>query len=122
MSGSRRQGFRIGFALSGLGGAKRSTLHLAQPLIQPGRRADRVIPCFAGDCRTAIPRRARMYRGRLPHTDRTLLREAPQSAAGGAEGAGVKAPGGNPFVVARVGLVLDRKHPGVVLQHCNYRR
>ena len=105
----------VGFVLPSLhgGGAERHTLHLAQWLIERGHRADLVIPCFAGDYRAAIPRGVRLYRGRLPHTDRTFLREVQQSAAGGAEGAGVTALGVNPFAVAWVGLVLGRKHPGV---------
>ena len=105
----------VGFVLPSLGGggAERVTLNLAQWLIERGHRADLVIPCFAGDYRAAIPRGVRLYRGRLPHTDRTFLREVQQSAAGGAEGAGVTALGVNPFAVAWVGLVLGRKHLGV---------
>ena len=105
----------VGFVLPSLGGggAERVTLNLAQWLIERGHRADLVVPCFAGDYRAAIPRGVRLYRGRLPHTDRTFLREVQQSAAGGAEGAGVTALGVNPFAVAWVGLVLGRKHPGV---------
>ena len=105
----------VGFVLPSLGGggAERNVLRLAQSLIKRGHRVDLVIPCFAGDYRAAIPRGVRLYRGRLPHTDRTFLREVQQSAAGGAEGAGVTALGVNPFAVAWVGLVLGRKHPGV---------
>ncbi len=115
MSGSRRQRLHIGFVLPSLsgGGAERSTLHLAQSLIEREHRADLVIPRFAGDYRAAIPRGVRLYRGRLPHTDRKFLREVQQSVAGGAEGAGVTALGVNPFTVAWIGLVLGRKHPGV---------
>ncbi len=99
----------IGFVLPSLsgGGAERHTLHLAQWLIERGHRADLVIPCFAGDYRAAIPRGVRLYRGRLPHTDRTFLREVQRS------GAAVTALGVNPFTVAWIGLVLGRKHPGV---------
>ena len=106
MAGGR---LHIGFALPSLGGggAERTTLRLAQLLIERGHRADLVIPCFAGDYRAAIPLGARMYRGRLPHTDRTFLREVRRS------GAAVTALGVNPFAVAWVGLVLGRRHPGV---------
>ena len=106
MAGGR---LHIGFVLPGLsgGGAQRSTLRLAQSLIERGHRADLVIPCFAGDYRAAIPRGLRLYRGRFPHTDRTFLREVQRS------GAAVTALGGNPFAVAWVGLVLGRRHLGV---------
>ena len=102
----------VGFVLPSLygGGAERHTLHLAQWLIERGHRADLVVPCFAGDYRAAISRDVRLYRGRLPHTDRKFLREVQRSAAGGA---GVTALGVNPFAVAWIGLVLGRKHPGV---------
>ena len=105
----------VGFVLPSLGGggAERNVLRLAQSLIARGHRADLVIPCFAGDYRAAIPRGVRLYRGRLPHTDRKFLREVQRSAAGGAEGAGVTVLGVNPFAVAWVGLVLGRKYPGV---------
>ena len=99
----------VGFVLPGLGGggAERVTLNLAQWLVERGHRADLVIPCFAGDYRVAIPRGVRLYRGRLPHTDRTFLREVQRS------GAAVTALGVNPFAVAWIGLVLGRKYPGV---------
>ena len=99
----------IGFVLPSLsgGGAERHTLHLAQWLIERGHRADLVIPRLAGDYRAAIPRGVRLYRGRLPHTDRRFLREVQRS------GVAVTALGVNPFTVAWVGLVLGRKHPGV---------
>ena len=99
----------VGFVLPSLhgGGAERHILHLAQWLVEHGHRADLVIPCFAGDYRAAIPRGLQLYRGRLPHTDRTFLREVQRS------GAAVTALGVNPFTVARIGLVLGRKHPGV---------
>ena len=72
MTGNRRRRFHIGFVLPSLsgGGAERSTLRLAQSLVERGHRADLVIPCFAGDYRAAIPRGVRLYRGRLRHTDR----------------------------------------------------
>ena len=106
MAGGR---LHIGFVLPSLsgGGAERTTLRLAQSLIERGHRADLVIPCFVGDYRAAIPRGVRLYRGRLPHTDRTFLREVRRS------GAAVTALGVNPFAVAWVGLVLGRRHPGV---------
>ena len=99
----------IGFVLPSLhgGGAERHTLRLAQWLIERGHRADLVIPCFAGDYRAAIPRGVRLYRGRLPHTDRRFLREVRRS------GAAVTALGVNPVSVAWIGLVLGRKHLGV---------
>ena len=109
MTGNRRQRLHLGFVLPSLsgGGAERVTLSLAQSLIERGHRADLVIPCLAGDYRAAIPRGLRLYRGRLPHTDRTFLREVRRS------GAAVTALGVNPFAVAWVGLVLGRKYPGV---------
>ncbi len=99
----------IGFVLPSLGGggAERSILCLAQSLIERGHRADLALPRFAGDYRTVIPRGMRLYRGRLPHTDRTFLREVQQS------GARVTALGVNPFAVAWIGLVLGRKRLGV---------
>ena len=99
----------VGFVLHSLhgGGAERHTLHLAQWLVERGHRADLVIPCFAGDYLAAIPRGLRLYRGRLPHTDRRFLQEVQRS------GAGVTAIGVNPFAVAWIGLVLGRKHPGI---------
>ena len=106
MAGGR---LHIGFLLPSLygAGAERHTLHLAQWLIERGHRADLVVPCFAGDYRAAIPRGVRLYRGRLPHTDRSFLREVQRS------GAAVAALGVNPVSVARTGLVLGRKHLGV---------
>ena len=99
----------VGFVLPSLygGGAERYTLHLAQWLIERGHRADLVIPGFAGDYRAAIPRGVRLYRGRLPRTDRRFLREVRRS------GAAVTALGVNPVTVASIGLVLARKHLGV---------
>ncbi len=105
----------VGFMLTSLngGGAERVILNLAQSLIERGSRADLVIPRFAGDYRAAIPRGVRLYRGRLPHTDRTFLREIQRSAIGGAEGTRVTALGVNPVSVAWIWLVLGRKHSGV---------
>ena len=99
----------IGFVLPSLsgGGAERITLHLAQRLIERGHRADLVVPCFAGDYQATIPNGLRLYRGRLPHTDRTFLKEVQRS------GAEVTALGVNPLTVARIGLVLRRKYPRV---------
>ena len=99
----------VGFVLPSLygGGAERYTLHLAQWLIERGHRADLVVPCFAGDYRAAIPNGLRLYRGRLPHTDRRFLREVQRS------GAAVAALGVNPVSVAWTGLILGRKHLGV---------
>ena len=99
----------IGFVLPSLsgGGAERITLHLAQWLIERGHRVDLVVPCFAGDYRAIIPNGLRLYRGRLPHTDRTFLKEVQRA------GAGVTALGVNPLTVARIGLVLGRKYPRV---------
>ena len=106
MAGGR---LHVGLVLPSLygGGAERHTLHLAQWLIERGHRADLVIPCFTGDYRATIPRGLRLYRGRLPHTDRRFLREVQRS------GAAVTALGVNPVSVARTGLILGRKHLGV---------
>ncbi len=105
----------IGFVLPSLrsGGAERVMLNLAQSLIERGHRVDLVVPRFAGDYRDAIPRGLRLYRGRLPHTDRTFLREVQRSTAGGEENVRVTALGVNPIGVAWLWLVLGRKHPGV---------
>ncbi len=89
------------------GGAERNTLGLARVLIARGHRADLVIPCLAGDYRAAIPRGARLYRGRFPHTDRTFLREVRRA------GIEVEAMTVNPVGVARAWLALAWKHPGV---------
>ena len=104
----------VGFVLPALhdGGAERNTLNLARALIARGHRADLVIPCFAGNnYRTAIPRGARLYRGRLPHTDKTFLRRVQRS------GADVTALGVNPISVAWTVLVRGRKPPGVRVPH-----
>ncbi len=99
----------VGFVLPNLegGGAQRVILSLAQSLIERGHRVDLVIPCFAGDYRAAIPRGVRLYRGRLPHTDRRFLRAVQSS------GAEVTALCVNPVKVAWTGLVLGRLHPGI---------
>ena len=99
----------IGFVLPNLevGGAQHNILRLAETLIARGHRVDLVIPKFAGDYRAAIPRGVQLYRGRLPHTDRTFLREVQSS------GAEITALCVNPVKVAWTGLVLGRKHPGV---------
>ena len=89
------------------GGMQRNTLGLARGLIARGHRADLVIPCLAGDYLAAIPRGARLYRGRFPHTDRTFLREVRRA------GIEVKAMAVNPIAVAWTGLALHRKYPGV---------
>ncbi len=102
----------VGFALTNLngGGAERVTLDLAAALIARGHRADLVIPSLAGDYRAAIPRGARLYRGRFPHTDRTFLREVRRA------GVEVEAMTVNPFGVARSWLVLAWKHLGIRVQ------
>ena len=99
----------VGFVLPNLegGGAQRVILSLAQSLIERGHRADLVIPWFAGDYRAVIPRGVRLYRGRLPRTDRRFLREVQSS------GAEVTALCVNPVKVAWAGLVLGRKYPGI---------
>ena len=99
----------VGFMLSSLngGGVQRNTLNQARVLIARGHRADLVIPCLAGDYRAAIPRGARLYRGRFPHTDRTFLRTVRRA------GIEVKAMFVNPIAVAWTGLAFRRKYPGV---------
>ena len=95
----------IGFLLTGLdgGGAERTTLNLAAALIERGHRADLVIPRLAGDYRAAVPGGIRVWRARIPGTDRNLLREMQRS------GVHVEAMTVNPFGVARSWLVLGRK-------------
>ena len=97
--------FHIGFLLTGLdgGGAERTTLNLASALIDRGHRADLVIPRLAGDYRTAVPDGMRVWRARIPGTDRKLLRAVQRS------GADVETMTVNPFGVARSWLVLGRK-------------
>ena len=95
----------IGFLLTGLdgGGAERTTLNLAAALIERGHRADLVIPRLAGDYRAAIPGGIRVWRARIPGTDRNLLRAMQRS------GVHVEAMTVNPFGVARSWLALGRK-------------
>ena len=95
----------IGFLLTGLdgGGAERTTLNLAAALIERGHRADLVIPRLAGDYRSAVPDGMRVWRARIPGTDRKLLRAIQRS------GVQVEAMTVNPIGVARSWLVLGRK-------------
>ena len=97
--------FHVGFLLTGLdgGGAERTTLNLAAALIERGHRADLVIPRLAGDYRTAVPDGMRVWRARMPGTDRKLLRAIQRS------GVQVEAMTVNPIGVARSWLVLGRK-------------
>ena len=102
MSSDKRH---VGFLLTGLngGGAERFTLNLAQALIARGHRADLVIPRLAGDYRAAIPGGMRVWRARIPGTDRKFLRAVQRS------GVQVEAMTVNPFGVARSWLVLGQK-------------
>ena len=95
----------VGFLLTGLngGGAERVILNLAQLLIARGHRADLVIPRLAGDYRAAIPSGMRVWRARIPGTDRKLLRVVQRS------GVDVEAMIVNPFGVAGSWLALGRK-------------
>ena len=95
----------IGFLLTGLdgGGAERTMLNLAAALIARGHRADLVIPRLAGDYQAAIPGGMRVWRARIPGTDRKLLRAIQRS------GVQVEAMTVNPFGVARSWLALGRK-------------
>ena len=95
----------VGFLLTSLngGGAERSILRLARSLIERGHRADLVIPKFAGDYRAEIPSGMRVWRARLPGTDRKLLWEVLRSRAE------VKAMTVNPIGVARTWLALAGK-------------
>ena len=95
----------IGFLLSSLsgGGAERVILNLAQSLIARGHRADLVIPRLAGDYRAAIPLGMRVWRARIPGTDRKFLRAVQRA------GVQVEAMTVNPFGVVRSWLVLGRK-------------
>ncbi len=79
-------------------------LNLARSLIERGHRADLVIPRFAGDYRAGIPRGMRVYRARLPHTDRKFLRDVRRT------GIEVEALTINPIEVACAWRVLDRRH------------
>ena len=95
----------VGFLLAGLdgGGAERTMLNLAAALIARGHRADLVIPRLAGDYRAAIPGGMRVWRARIPGTDREILRAVERS------GIQVEAMTVNPIGVARSWLVLGRK-------------
>ena len=95
----------VGFLLTGLdgGGAERTTLNLAAALIERGHRADLVIPRLAGDYRAAIPDGMRVWRARIPGTDRKFLRAMQRS------GVQMEAMTVNPIGVARSWLVLGRK-------------
>ncbi len=106
----------VGFVLPSLngGGVQRVILNLAQSLIERGSRADLVIPCFAGDYLAAIPRGMRLYRGRLPYTDRTFLRAVRRA------GVEVEAMTVNPIGVARSWLALSRKRLGVRVRRRRY--
>ena len=97
--------FHVGFLLTGLdgGGAERIMPNLAAALMARGHRADLVIPRLAGDYRAAVPDGMRVYRARIPGTDRKLLRAMQRS------GVQVEAMVVNPLGVARSWLVLGRK-------------
>ena len=101
--------YRVGFLLTSLngGGAERAMLNLAAALIARGHRADLVIPRLAGDYRAAIPGGMRVWRARIPGTDRQFLRAVRRS------GVQVEAMTVNPFGVARTWLVLRRKYPAI---------
>ncbi len=103
----RQNKLHITFALTSLngGGAQRSMLNLARSLIGRGHRVDLVIPRFGGDYRSDIPNGMRVYRARLPHTDRKLLRAVRRA------GVEVEALTINPVGVARAWRALDRRFP-----------
>ena len=109
MSSDKRH---VGFLLTGLngGGAERFTLNLAQALIARGHRADLVIPRLAGDYLAAIPGGMRVWRARIPGTDRKFLRAVQRS------GVQVEAMTVNPFGAVRTWLVLSRKYPGILVR------
>ena len=95
----------VGFLLTGLdgGGAERTMLNLAAAVIERGHRADLVIPRLAGDYRAAVPDGMRVWRARIPGTDRKLLRG--DAAVGSPDGGdGRQPPSGS-----RSWLVLGRK-------------
>ncbi len=102
-------GLHVGFLLTGLngGGAERATLNLAQALIARGHRADLVIPRLAGDYRAAVPGGMRVYRARIPGTDRKLLRAVQRAEVQ------VEATTVNPVGAARTWLVLARRYPRI---------
>ncbi len=103
----RQNKLHITFALTSLngGGAQRSMLNLARSLIGRGHRVDLVILQFGGDYRSDIPNGMRVYRARLPHTDRKLLRAVRRA------GVEVEALTINPVGVARAWRALDRRFP-----------
>ena len=96
---------QVGFLLTGLdgGGAERNILRLAAAFIARGHQADLMIPRLAGDYRAAVPSGMRVYRARIPGTDRELLRAVQRS------GADVKVMTVNPFRVVWNWLALGRK-------------
>ena len=102
---ARSDKLHIGLLLTGLdgGGAERAMLNLAAALIARGHRADLVIPLLAGDYRAAVPRGMRVWRARIPGTDRELLRTVERS------GIQVEAMTVSPVGVVRSWLVLGRK-------------
>ena len=97
--------FHVGFLLTSVNGAgaERAMLNLAAALIARGHRADLVVPRFAGDYRAAIPGGMRVYRARIPGTDRKLLQTVQRS------GVQAEAMAVNPLGVARSWLALGRK-------------
>ena len=98
------------FALTGPlngGGAERNMLNLARSLIACGHRGDLVTPRLAGDYRTGIPCGMRVYRARLPYTDRKFLRQVQRS------GVHVEALTVNPIGVACSWRFLDRRFPAL---------
>ncbi len=99
----------VGFMLTNLdgGGVERNTLNLARALMARGHRADLVVPRFTGDYRAVIPHGMRIYRARLPGTDRKLLRAVQRLEVE------VKAMTVNPAGAARAWLALVRKFPGI---------
>ena len=101
--------FHVGFLPNSLhgGGAERTILNLAAALIARGHRADLVIPRLAGDYRAAIPSGMRVWRARIPGTDRKFLRAVRRS------GVPVEVIAVNPIGAARTWLVLRRKYPGI---------
>ena len=101
--------FHVGFLPNSLhgGGAERTILNLAAALIARGHRADLVIPRLAGDYRAAIPGGMRVWRARIPGTDRKFLRAVRRS------GVRVEVIAVNPIGVARTWLALRRKYPGI---------
>ena len=103
----RPDNLHIAFALTGLnaGGAERNMLNLARSLIERGHRADLVIPRLGGDYLSDVPRGMRIYRARLPHTDRKFLRGVRRT------GVEVEAVTINPIGVVRAWRGLDRRVP-----------